>query len=155
MHEFDEAFSLAAAKVNKYITKEQPDIHFFKACRIFKPQNTMLLSRCKANYRSIPGLEQILNDEFARYKSVDGLEAVQNSYYSNPLDVLTFWKSVAGRLPGLQMLAKMYLFYVTAIADAECSFSKYNQFLAPQRLSLCEEKLRMLELLYWNLNAVS
>lgn len=155
MHQFEEAFSLAAQKLDKYITEGQPGIHFVKACRIFKPQNTVLLSRRKQDYSAIPGIEQISDDEFAKYINVIGPEAVQNSSDINPLDVLTFWKSVGDRLPGLQILAKMYLFSVTTSADAERSFSKYNQILSPQRLSLSEETIRMLEFLYWNLNVLT
>jgi hypothetical protein len=47
----------------------------------------------------------------------------------------------------------MYIFAVTTSADAERSFSKYNQLLTPQRTRLAAETLRMLEFLYWNLNA--
>lgn len=152
MSEFQAAFTLATGKVDKYIAEGQPGIHFVKACRIFKPQNTVLLSRCKQEYSSIPGLSSISDDEFAKYTNVIGPEAIQNSSNANPLDVLTFWKSVADRLPGLSILAKMYLFSVATSSDAERSFSKYNQILSPQRLSLSEESLRMLEFLYWNLN---
>jgi hypothetical protein len=84
--------------------------------------------------------------------NVIGPEAIQNSSNANPLDILMFWKSVEDRLPGLVELAKMYLFSVATSSDAERSFSQYNQILSPQRLSLSEEKLRMLEFLYWNLN---
>ena len=95
-----------------------------------------------------------MNLLFAKYINVIGPQAVQNSTI-NPLDVLTFWKSVGDRLPGLQTLAKMYLFSVTTSADAERSFSNYNQILSRQRLSLSEDTIRMLEFLYWNHNVVT
>jgi hypothetical protein len=47
----------------------------------------------------------------------------------------------------------MYIFAVTTSADAERLFSKYNQLLTPQHTRLVAETLRMLEFLYWNLNA--
>jgi len=155
LHQFEEAFSLAVQKPDKYMTEGQPGINYVKACRIFKPQNTVLLSRHKEDYSAILGFAQISDDEFAKYINVIGSQAVQNSTDINPLDVLTFWKSVCDRLPSLHTLAKMYLSSVTTRADAESSFSKYNQILSPQRLSLSEDTIRMLEFLYWNLNVVT
>jgi hypothetical protein len=68
-------------------------------------------------------------------------------------DITTFWESTAERLPGLSRLAQMYIFAVTTRADAERSFSKYNQLPISQRTRLAAETLRMQEFLYWNSNA--
>jgi len=67
-------------------------------------------------------------------------------------DITTFWKSTSDRLPGLSRLAQMYIFSVTTSADAECSFSKYNQLLTPQCTWSAAETLHVLEFMYWNLN---
>jgi len=160
MQEFQEAFRLSAEKVQKYIDEfdgGQPGIKFVKACRIFKPQNTVLLSRNKEDYHAIPGMSDIEVAEFVKYVDVIGPEAVRSSCSSSVTsmtltDITTFWKSASDRLPGLSRLAQMYIFSVTTSADAEHSFSKYNQLLSPQRTRLAAETLRMLEFLYWNLN---
>jgi hypothetical protein len=93
--------------------------------------------------------------EFVKYVDVIGPEAMRSSSVTRMTltDVTTFWKSTAERLPGLSRLAQMYIFAVTTSADAERSFSKYNQLLTPQSTRLAAETLRMLEFLYWNLNA--
>ena len=92
--------------------------------------------------------------EFVKYIDVIGLEAVRSSPVTSMMltDITTFWKSTSDRLLGLSRLAQMYIFSVTTSADAERSFSKYNQLLTPQRTWLAAETLRMLEFLYWNLN---
>lgn len=150
--EFLEAFQLAADKVQKYIEGSQPGIHFVKACRILKPQNTVLLSKKKQDYSAIPGMTDIPDDEFLKYIDVIAPEVIRNSSQDNPVDVATFWKSVAERLPCLSQIAQMYIYSLTTSADVERSFSKYNQLLTPQRTRLSEGTLRMLEFLYWNLN---
>jgi len=154
MQEFQAAFRLSAEKVEKYIDGGQPGIKFVKACRILKPQNTVLLSRNKEDYHAIPGMSDIEVAEFVKYVDVIGLEAVRSSPVATVTltDITTFWKSTSDRLPGLSRLAQMYIFSVTTSADAERSFSKYNQLLTPQRTRLAAETLRMLEFLYWNLN---
>jgi len=155
MQEFQEAFRLSAEKVQKYIDGGQPGIQFVKACRILKPQNTVLLSRNKEDYNAIPGMSDIEVAEFVKYVDVIGPEAVRSSSSTSMTltDIVTFWKSTSDRLPGLSRLAQVYIFAVTTSADAERSFSKYNQLLTPQRTRLAAETLRMLEFLYWNLNA--
>lgn len=153
--QFQEAFQLATDKVQKYLDGSQPAIQFLKACRIFNPKNTVLLSTRKIDYSAVPGFDRVTDEEFLKYVNVLSVEAVRNSSDVKPLDILNFWKSIGDRAPQLAKLAQMYLFSVTTSADAERSFSKYNQLLTPQRTSLSESTLRMLEFLYWNLNVES
>jgi hypothetical protein len=93
--------------------------------------------------------------EFVKYANVIGPEAVRSSLVTRMTltDITKFWKGTAERLPGLSRLAHTYIFAVTTSADAERSFSKYSQLLTPQSTRLAAGTLRMLEFLYWNLNA--
>jgi hypothetical protein len=50
-------------------------------------------SRHKQDYSSIPGLEEIKDDEFAKYTNVIGPD--RGCSDANPLEVLTFWKRAA------------------------------------------------------------
>ena len=103
LHQFEEAFSLVAQKLDKYMTEGQPGINFVKACRIFKLQNTDLLSRHKEDYSAIPGFAQISDDEFAKYINVIGPQAVQNSTDNiNLLDVLTFGRVLVIAYPAFR-----------------------------------------------------
>jgi len=136
----------------------QPAIQFLKACRIFNLTSTVLLPTMKMDYSAIPGFDHVTDEEclkyvneFLKYVNKLSVEAVRNAFDVKSSDILNFWKSIVDRVPQLAKLAQTYLFSVTTSADAERSFSKYNQLLTPQRISLSELTLRMLEFLYWNL----
>jgi len=101
MQEFQEAFSLSAEKVQKYIDGGQPCTKFVKACRILKLHNTVLLSRNKKDYYAIPGMSDIEVTEFVKYIDFIGPEAVRSSPVTSMTltDITTYWKSTSDRLP--------------------------------------------------------
>jgi len=92
--------------------------------------------------------------KFVKYVDVIGLEAVRSSPVTSMTltDIVTFWKAHQTDCRDCQDWHRCTFFSVATTADAERSFSMYNQLLTPQRTRLAAETLRMLEFLYWNLN---
>lgn len=137
----------AAAKVEGFMSSNEPSWTFLRDIRVLDPNQMMSLSQDISRYRSIPGLsnaDDITAEWIVYRKAVDDLDG------EGVGDVLGFWHAMRSRTPELSAIATRYLSVPINSVDAERSFSAYNNVVSDKRHNLSEASTEMLVKLYYN-----
>ena len=137
----------AAAKVEGFMSSNEPSWTFLRDIRILDPNQIMSLSHDITRYRSIPGLSNtasIAAEWIVYRKAVNDLQGEEVS------DILGFWQAMKSRTPELGAIATRYLSVPINSVDAERSFSTYNNVVSDKRHNLSEASTKVLVKLYYN-----
>ena len=146
---FDQAYSLVASKLEKYVSLGgQPGIRFLQHVQFFNPSKLLLLPEISA-LDGVPGLLDVPDEQLRLYRSTLGPQAL-SAAVSTAIDLNMFWLSVQDRVPDLSNVAFKYMYATVHSADVERSFSLYNMILSDRRRRLSESSLRKFAFLYYN-----
>ena len=133
-------------KLEKYLFNGgMPSMNLFKSIRILDPLyfklNDVNFDEFTNDFHDLRSCA----DEISKYKLIcDNLR--------DSIDIIEFWRINKSNLPKLYELAKVYLHFPISTSSVERSFSKYNNILQSNRMSLKPETLRYLIFLYYNKN---
>ena len=125
---------------------QHPAYEYYKAVRVFDPQQLPIVSHDIEDYTAIPGLQEpspALMEEWLIYTEY-------RDTILSPLIIPEFWTGVRDRFPNLASIALKAIWMPVASVDVERSFSQYKHILNDRRENLTEENTKRLAILNFN-----
>ena len=144
---FQKVFQLSLSKLDTLL-KNHPAYDYYKAARIFDPQQLPCLTHDIEEYGR--GMSALANPSVELMEEWLIYTKYRQDYLPNLVQLPSFWGSMRGRFPLLSHIALDAIWMPVTSVDVERSFSQYKHLLNERRESLTDENTRRLMMLYYN-----